>query len=348
MPGEKTFDAIGYRRLANGRSVIAAWSEGDVRYQFDTIEPAAVADADLQPAPSQASWTYSTQPSGFALATQNDNEHLLRVIASVNGHSGIFLISTATPSIILYDDFARQAGVEPLGTSDFSPYVGNVQFTGYARTATIKIGAASLHNAIVQRIESPGNRLAGVLGYDFFADAIVNVQLDKQSMEILDPHDSPPALPAGGYAFPIDLTDRTPVITLTLEHGSARPALDTGLGGFMILAQALRDNGDISGHDITSEAAVGFGGQGATGDPIATQGLNITYTAWNGASTSGTCISAAQIFVGPYKYENPPVCFGGSSVFGNDGGAVGIDFLRHFNWTIDYPHARFSVTPNGQ
>jgi len=43
-----------------------------------------------------------------------------------------------------------------------------------------------------------------------------------------------------------------------------------------------------------------------------------------------------------------PVLAGQSRVFGPDGGAVGLDFLRHFNQTIDYPHSRFLVTPNNQ
>ncbi len=347
-PDTRIFNNLTYKKLANGRSALAAWSEGDVRYELHNVDVTAVSDSDLQPTGSQASWTYSMQPLSFALATANDNSHLIRVGASVNGHSGVFLLSTNTPSIVLYDDFARQAGLQPMGTSDFSPYIGNLQFLGYARASTIQIGAATLHNAVVQRISSPGNRLAGVFGYDFFADAIVNVEIDKQQMTILDPHAYEPQTATGGYAFPIDLTDRVPVITLALEHGVAHPVFDTGLGGFVILAQALRDNGGIGGHDITSQTTVGFGGMGATGDPIATKGLNVTYTSWNGASTSGTCINAAQILVGPYKYENPPVCFGGYNVFGSDGGAVGLDFLRHFNWTIDYPHSRFIVTPNNQ
>ncbi len=75
--------------------------------------------------------------------------------------------------------------------------------------------------------------------------------------------------------------------------------------------------------------------------------MNYDYTAWNGATSTGQCIDTPKIDVGPYTYENPPVCFAGTNIFGDDGGSIGLDFLRHFTWSVDYPHSRFVLTPNG-
>ena len=348
MPDERTFDNIDYKTLANGHKVIAAWRQGDVRYEFSSIDEATVSDSNLQPQPIGPSWTFSSGTTSFALVAENDNSHLVRVGASVNGHNGIFLLSTNTPGIVLYDDFAREAGVQSLGTSDFSPFVGNPQFAGYSRASEIRLGGATLHNVVVERINAPGDRIAGVLGYDVFANAVFDVNVAAQQLRVEDPRPYQPPDVSGSYAFAIDLTDRVPNVAIALEQGVAHPTFDTGLGGFMILSSVLRDSGRVSGHDLTTQTPVIFNGAGATGDPILNTGTRITYTAWNTATTSGSCISANQISIGPYKYDNPPICFGGSNVFGADGGLIGMDFLRHFNWTIDYPHSRFILTPNNQ
>lgn len=346
-PQSRTFDNITYAVLPDGKRIVNGWRDGDLRYNIERIDRnAAISDADLQISPKTASWTYGSAP--LEVATVSDNAHYVRIGASVNGRSGVFLLSTATPSIILFDNFARAAGVQDLGTSDFSPYLGNSMFAGYSRVSTLQAGSAVLHNVVVQRIVSPNTQLAGVLGYDFFADAIVGIDLVHQRMNVQDPLKNAAVPGDNGYAFPLDLTNFTPDIALALPHGEAHPTIDTGLGGFMILSQTLRDRGMIAGHDVSSEASVGFGGWGATGDPIAKTGLRITYTSWNNTTTSGVCMETDALTVGPYTYQNPSVCLGGSNVFGNDGGLIGLDFLRHFNWIVDYPHAQFVVTPNGQ
>ena len=348
-PDEQRFDDLQYTQVGS-RHVLSSWRAPDGEYrltQFDVSAP--VSDADLQPPQSGARWSFGVTPVPFYLATMSDNARIVRIAASVNGHSGIFTLSTGTPGIVLYSEFARSADVQDAGTLPDSPFSGNVNFAGLSRVNDLRVGDSTLHNVVVTRITSPGNHLAGILGYDFFAGAIVSVNLTAEHLTIADPQTPVPPGPSGssGYSFPLDLTARVPVVAMALPQGQMHPQIDTALPGFIMASQALRDSGRLSGHDISSQAAVGFGGQGASGDPIASMGLDITYTDWHSTSTTGKCISAENLYVGPYKYENPPVCFGGTNVFGTDGGILGLDFLRHFNWTIDYPHARFVVTPNG-
>ena len=54
-----------------------------------------------------------------------------------------------------------------------------------------------------------------------------------------------------------------------------------------------------------------------------------------------------EIQIGPYRYQKALSCFAANDAFGIDGGLLGFDFLRHFNWTFDYPHNRVVLTPNG-
>ncbi|HEY8314355.1 MAG TPA: hypothetical protein VIG51_09270 [Candidatus Baltobacteraceae bacterium] len=345
----QTFEILGYVATAKGRKVIGEWSVDNHDYaltKFDTAGP--VLDSAIAPPAPRAMWTYSTQDIPFIYTTETDNSRQIKINASINGHAGIFLLSTDAPSIVLYQPFGSQAGVTDLGTSDFSPYIGNSQFQGYARAKTLQVGSAILRDVVVAQIRAPNARIAGVLGYDFLARALVNVDLQQQRMQILDPALYAPTLAAGAYAFPIDLTDHTPAIAMQLPKGGyAFPTLDTGLSGFMILSQQLSDSRQIEGAAINDVATIGFGGLGPTGDPIASIGMQITYISWNTATTSGSCVRVPLIQIGPYKYANPPLCFGGSNIFGENRGLIGMDFLRHFNWTIDYPDARFTLTPNG-
>jgi len=341
---ERSFDDLRYAKV-DGKELLASWRSGDLAYRltsFDAVKP--VTDSDLTPPRASASWSIDSAPVPFWLATQTDNSRAVRVVATVNGHSGIFLLSTGAPAIVLFSDFARDAGVKDEGTLSVSPFSGNVSFDGYALARDMQVGKSVLHDVTVAKLTAPGNKMAGILGYDFFAGAVVNVDLAKSQLTIAPPAQLP-SVPPQGFAFPVDLTTQEPVIAMALGQGEMHPAIDTGLSGFILASQALRDSGRLSGHDISSQAAVGFGGQGATGDPIATTGLDITYTDWHSSSTNGSCVSTDQLYVGPYKYENPPVCFAGANVLGPDGGRIGLDFLRHFDWTVDYPHGRFIVSP---
>ena len=343
---ERVIDDIGYTQVGN-RHILSSWRVLDGDYSLTNFDVTrAVSDADLSPGQSPQ-WSIDTKPIPIVLDTSTDNSRLVRVEASVNGHRGIFTLSTGAPSIILFSDFAAQAGVQDAGVMPWTPYSGNINFAGFGRARDLSVGNSTIHNVVVARFNTPpSNHMAGILGYDFFANAVVNVDLSKSQLSLSDPNT--PATPGNnGYAFPIDLSTRTPVTTLMLTNGVAHPQIDTSLTGFILASQTLRDTGRITGHDIASSAAVTYSGFFTTGDPLALSGLDITYTDWHSTTSTGRCVEADELQIGPYRYTKPPVCFAGSNIFGSDGGAVGMDFLRHFNWSVDYPHQKFVVTPNG-
>jgi hypothetical protein len=347
-PDSTTFDDIAYTTTSSGRQILSSWTVAGSRYVISNASVQTIANSDLLPSPSAPNWTYSSSPVSITQTAVNYNERVVRVHVSVNGHVGTFVLGTDAPSIILFDPFAAQAGVENLGTSDFSPYLGNKQYEGYARARELKVGDATLHNVVVQRINAPNSKLDGVLGYDFFAGAIVDVNLQASQLKIEDPVTTTVTPASSDYAFPIDLTDHTPVISMTLPSGAvAHPAFASDLSGFMLLSQALRDSGKINGDPVSNDRNAAIGGYGASGAPIEVTLANFGFVAWNGVASTGRCISVPQMSVGPYTYENPPVCMGSASIFGNNGGQIGMDFLRHFNWVVDYPHQRFVLSPSG-
>lgn len=74
--------------------------------------------------------------------------------------------------------------------------------------------------------------------------------------------------------------------------------------------------------------------------------MHIADSDYMGATGAGNCVLLHQVLIGPYKYQSQPLCFVGSGVFSQNGGAIGDDFLSHFHWTIDYPDTKFVLTPN--
>jgi hypothetical protein len=348
-----TVEILKYADIAPGKKAIAAWTVDGARYELTSIVVTpSIALSDLEPPAAKATWTYGDD--AVPLTLFRDPVSLtpqIRVNASVNGHSGIFLVGTATPAIVLYDRFAASAGVQNRGQSDFSPFIGNPNDAGYATVRSLQIGNSVLHDVIVEKIvDRSDSRIAGVLGYDFFAGAIVSVDLVKETLHVGDPNSTKVETAPGAFSFPVDLSDGTPAISMPLpEGGYARPSFDTDLAGFIILSQALRDTGKIKASDQTFDGSAQPEGQGGgSGNLGYSATRTIGYTAWDGASTSGPCVLASELHIGPYKYENPPLCFGGRNVFGQDNGLIGLDFLRHFNWTFDYPASQVVLAPNGQ
>jgi len=205
-----------------------------------------------------------------------------------------------------------------------------------------------LQNVLVDRISEPDAKIAGYIGYDFLAGAIAEVDPSKSSMQLYDPAKMQPVVGAGAYAFPIDLTTRRPVIATHLSGKAVGfPYFSTGEPFFMLLSQTLRDNGSVSASDVSTQSenprtgSVGFAGAEWEDNP-----MHIAYADYTGATGSGMCVLLHSTMIGPYTYQSPPLCFVGSGVFGNEGGAIGLDFLRHFDWTIDYPDSEFVLTPN--
>ena len=112
--------------------------------------------------------------------------------------------------------------------------------------------------------------------------------------------------------------------------------IDTGDDFFVILPHELEKknlalvNTFTVGQRFVVEQMVHFGGVDGSGTDAA------------------KCVRLNEIQIGPYRYQKALSCFAPNDAFGSDGGLIGFDFLRHFNWTFDYPHGKLVLTPNGQ
>lgn len=341
-------DIQAYAQFAPGKKAVSAWTLGSMRYELSSIAAAAVASADLAPSPPSAVWQFGSGTVPLQLFDLAAHQYSPRVSLTVNGVPGIFVLDTGTPSIIVFDDFARRAGIAPIEAADFSPFSGNPRYEGYGMVNALAAGNSVLQHVLVERISQPDATLAGYVGYDFLAGTIADVNLSTSSMQLYDPAKIQPSPGAGAYAFPIDLTSRRPVIATHLSGKAIGfPYFSTGEPFFMMLSQVLRDNGSVSATDVSNVSqSARIGLVSFFGPEYSSDAMQITYSDFTGANGSGTCVMLHSTKIGPYTYQNPPLCFVGSGVFGDKGGAIGLDFLRHFDWTVDYPDAEFVLTPN--
>ncbi len=347
-PARTVVSIDAYADVAPAKKAVSQWAVGPIHYALTSLTASHVADADLRAPQPTATWTFGDQIVPVDLFDLSAQRYQPRITVTVNGVSGVFVLDTGTPAIVLFDNFASRAGVTAIDGADFSPFAGNPRYEGYGLVQTMTAGNSTLHNVMIERIADPNNRIAGLLGYDFYAGVIAEIDFSSRQMQLFNPVKMQPAVTAGAFAFPIDLTIRRPVIGVRFSaKANGFPYFSTGEPYFMLLSQRLRESGAVSASDLSTEAFnPRLGTRTFAGTMIESDPVQLGYSDYTGATGSGNCVLLSQVLIGPYKYESPPLCFVGSGVFGEDGGAIGNDFLRHFDWTIDYPDAKFVLTPN--
>ena len=331
-----------YKEFSPGKRVASVLRYGTRKQTLD-VTHAQIAtdlpDADFTPPKPTSSWAFGTSApiavdehsrrSAFGVGRS------IRFKATLNGHTGTFLLDSGAGGIIVFSNFAEQLNLPTLAASGYTGVNGGFVPAREIRVSTFAIGDNILHDVIVQTSKSKEVDLDGIVGFDFLAQAIVDVDLVKKQMVILDPAKFEPNVGKGAVAFPVDLSSNTPSMPIKLPHGViAHPFFDSGDDFFVLLSEDMR----------TSNKVVALS-QKIIGD----YDYRIVFGGVDGsAEESAPCVRITRVDVGPYGYENVPICFASPKVFGKEGGLVGFDFLQHFNWTFDYPDGKFVLSPNGR
>jgi hypothetical protein len=294
----------------------------------------AISEADLHPPAPRATWTFG-EPRTVPMTIRRETEVVggaVYVEVAINGHPGRFLLDSGASTILLTDRFARIVGAQDLGRSAMSGINGFVVEATRVQLATVAIGGNTLHGVIAQRAAPMSGRdqrdqtvSDGIIGFDVLATALIDVDLGKGTLTVLDPQENEPVVKGGAYAFTVDLSDFRPAVPIKLQNDILSGVyLDTGNDFFVVLPQAMqkRHVGSFIDQEIFS---------GVDGD----------------AQYPAICVRFDLIQVGPFSYKGAPSCFAPNEAFGRTGGLIGFDFLRHFNWTFDYSHSHLVLTPNG-
>ena len=337
----------GYTEVAPGIRVPSGYHTGEyVSWALAEKAVRAVTNDDLRGPVPTAKWNFASTDTAPIEVVEHQTPYAfmprgqaVHVRASIGGHVGTFLLDSGASSIVIYRPYADKLKMTKLGRTGFSGVNGGGVAARYMRLDdAIAIGKNTLSNVVVTVADGEFSEgIDGILGYDFLAGGLVDVDIAKQTIRILDPSTMQPAVGAGAYAFPVNLASRQPEIGLKVAGVPARAIFDTGDDFLAVLSDDLQSSGRI----VALNDKIRVGGQEVD--------YQISFYGVDGpAQAPARCSRLSQLDVGPYKYQNVETCFAPAKAFGRDGGLIGFDFLKHFNWTFDYPESTFVLTPNGK
>lgn len=325
-------DVLGYTDL-QGKKVISKWHVAGPDVDMTNVAHATIEDADFHPPAPRATWTFG--PLAAIPITVSSTRIVVRV--TINGVGGNFIFDSGSAGIAVNPDFADRIHLKTFATGVSTGLSGQTR-ASIGRIDTLAIGQNVLHDVIVTtgvNVHGPRQDFDGLLGFDFLADAIVDVDLQKQLMTIYDP--SKYAVTAPGPAILVDLASGTlsgtPTVPVLLD-GSVKGHFTFDTGDPMEVVASDKLYGPPHGVAMRLEGYAALGGAG--GDAAVNAKL-------------ASCGHMNSIEIGPIKYSNVPVCFGSySRLFGDDGGIIGLDFIKHFDLTFDYPDSALYLTPLGK
>jgi predicted aspartyl protease len=335
----ETVHIVSYAEFAPGKRYVSAYRYGESERTFRVTgfeANAALTDGDLHPPDPQPHWTFGEPRSvPISIALHGQSGRAVVLAASVNGHVGHFLLDSGAGGIILFDPFAKGAGVKDLARTAYSGVNAGFVAAAQGHIDTLSIGGNILHDAFVTHSTSGMLDLDGIIGFDMLADSIVNVDLVAKTLSIREPTGFEAKPAQGAYAFAIDMSNFHAGVPVKVNDTVLNAWLDTGNDFFVILPHQLENR------MVALTNTISLGGGVEVADRRRFRGVD------GSAEAPSRCVRLNEIQVGPYRYQKAAACFAANAVFDPDGGLLGFDFLQHFNWTFDYPHGKIVLTPNG-
>jgi hypothetical protein len=242
---EQTFHIISYADVVPGKKMIGSYriDDGDELHENVKFEPnAAVTDDELHPPKPTAHWSFiSDQPVPIHLTYDR-----ILVDATVNGVKGTFILDTGSDAIRLDDRFADRAKVETLKGNSAVYTLYDTSKERVRSVTEMNFGNASLQDVLVYSddFERWGYRgldakgYAGIIGADFFAGAIVKLDVYDSKMTILDP--SSDLSDEKGLPVFVDLSGGQLTVPMTLNDSiKVNALLDTGNPGDVLFSYDL-------------------------------------------------------------------------------------------------------------
>lgn len=335
---EETIEVLAYADALPGKKIISKWHFAGSKYTHEWTKIKAnpfVSEAALHPPLQTATWTFASGQAFPIEFKNNDTNRAIYVTASFNGVKGRFILDTGAGGIFLNKSFADRVHIKPLGSS--SAYgIGGSSRTEVGKVQAMQIGGNTLSNVIVTAEsddlwngkDNDGNEMDGLIGYDLFGGAIVELNLDDQQMTLFDPA-SMHIDSSGGILLSVDLSSEVPVIPMTV-NGS-------------VPVNALLDSGDAAEVTISKQLISKYGVKMMVDDSLANITNAVRFVSGTGGVEREECGRLDSISLGPVVYQNAPACKSPSMDANN--AIVGFDFIKHFNIIFDYPHGQMLMIP---
>lgn len=240
----------------------------------------------------------------------------LAVVRVIVGRGAFdFLLDSGAAGIVVDPSVVDQQGLERYGQR-----VGATLGT-FPETTTIvpqmTIGGLRMRNVVSRVVKVPfrvddRTHVAGLLGFEFFADAVVHLNIDKNLAEAIAPERfrAPPDASAVG----VGLDDKTPAVAARAGATSGRVVLDTGANR-TVFETAFAERGDFAPQRVASTMHVrGIGGF------TSAEATRLPAFEIGGIWTRGAMADVANADLGTEDVD----------------GIVGTDFLRTYELWFDY------------
>jgi predicted aspartyl protease len=330
-PGGKYEDAqdiLDYTEVGGGKRVVSSWraTGGKTLFRYtDIVANAPVSTDELHPPKQVATWTFGPPTQTVPIEV---TEHRIFFEAIVNGHRGRFILDTGAGQTALTDSFARTVGAQRVGVTGVHGIGGSAPANVY-RVDTIALGGNVLHNVVVatglDETVQHNERYDGFIGFDLLAGAIIEANLEQQTLRILDPVTVQPDT-SKGIAVRVDLTTGQPRVPMTVAgHVPVLATLDSGNAFYVLFSR------DLIAHDHVSF----FQDPQSLGNRLHFYGVN--------GSEVDDCGKLPSLELGPISYKPVPAC--ASYSFAHNDVLLGFDFVKAFNYVFDYPDGEILMTP---
>ncbi len=335
---ETTFDVLGYTDVKPGKKVISSWRYKQSKYTHrwtKIVADVPVSDAQIHPPAQTATWTFGNGEPFPIQYEHNDVARGIYITATVNGVKGRFLMDTGASEIALNRSFAGRAHVKPLYGSSASGIGGSTK-TEVGKVDTLQVGSNTLSNVIVSTFsydlwngKEGDNEFDGLIGFDLFGGAIVELDLDQQQMTLFDPskmHMDDSA----GIPLAVDLQSLQPMIPMKVNGN--------------IPIRAILDSGNLMARVTFSyQLASKYGLRMVVDKSVQGITRGVAFASGVGGVSRMECGTLDSLSVGPIVYQSAPACQ--SRDFDDNWAIVGFDFLEHFNLVFDYPEGKLVLLP---
>ena len=250
-----------------------------------------------------------------------------------NVDAGPFVLDTGSYSVVLDVELARRLGLRYSREAHQYGHKG-----GFTTVRSLQAGPVTLRNTAVGVLDlsaiapALGERLAGILGYPFFAETVVEFDYGSQSVSCFAR--AAYHLPEAQWQ-PLILRERAPAVVARLDGNiEGTFMLDTGSTATVHLSPAfLEKHSRLQIRDVRRTRSIGI-----AGEREASEGR----IGW--------------FEVGGRRFQGPRVVFSrtatdsdfegtASRVHPAFDGIIGYGFMRHFVVVFNYPAAKIAFLP---
>ncbi|HEY0393404.1 MAG TPA: retropepsin-like aspartic protease [Candidatus Elarobacter sp.] len=317
---ETAFDGLEYTEV-QGKRFLSAWRHAGSKYthRYDKIDvnPEIAADA-LRPPKQSATWTFGDGTVPIELRVQD----ALRIYVDVtmNGVKGRFMFDTGAAGTLISNDFARRIGAKRAGKSEAYGIGGAVSGSSLYQVDSVQVGKSTLHNLMVSSgadEDDGGEKIVGMIGFDLLGGAIVELDFDRKTLEVLDPAKVAPDQSRGLVLHP-DLTTGLIRVPMQLNGKlNVLATLDSGNPVNVLLPKDLVHQNRVALVADPNQGSLFYGG-----------GVGANYEIER-------CGMMGSLTLGPIEYKPVPAC--DSDYMQGNEILVGLDFMKAFNYVFDYP-----------